>query len=276
MNKAELVRRLAKHIEEGRPLACATIVATEGSVPRETGAKMLVFGDGAIEGTIGGGPLEAMTIDYSLKALSERKTLKKTIELTPKKTAMYCEGKVEILIEVFVQDLKIVILGGGHIGEKLSGLCGTLGIAHVVVDDRKEFAVREKFPKAMKVILGKPDASLKDLHIDEKSFIVIVTRCHSLDISCLASAMKTKACYIGMIGSRSKVGEFFSMLHKKGLYPEKDERVHAPVGLDTGGKAPGDIALSILAEINKIRNGTSGLHLRDTVSFKRKKVLAKT
>jgi xanthine dehydrogenase accessory factor len=106
--------------------------------------------------------------------------------------------------------------------------------------------------------------------VDSKTYIVIVTRGHALDGECLERALKTDAAYIGMIGSASKVPFIYKTLNKKGLHPETDTRVYAPVGLDVGGKTPGEIAISVLAEILKLSNSRSGAHMRLPISTKKR------
>ncbi|MFA6004335.1 MAG: XdhC family protein, partial [Elusimicrobiota bacterium] len=131
-----------------------------------------------------------------------------------------------------------------------------------VADEREEFANRERFPQASRILVERPDRAVKSADVDAKTYVIIVTRGHALDHECLAAALKTRAAYIGMIGSRSKVPSAFRALNRKGLHPEKDKRVFAPIGLDCGGKSPGAIAISVLAEVLAVHNGRTGRHMR--------------
>ncbi len=246
----------------GKPTALVTVTGCSGSAPREVGAKMLVFAEGGSSGTIGGGRLEAQALEDALEALEAGGPRRVSYELEPKALGMYCGGKVEVFIDVFAEALRLVILGAGHVGEKTAALAAFLGIPHWVADDRPEYANSRRFPQARGVLAGQPDGALKSLGVDSRTAIVIVTRCHGFDLRCLAAALSTQAFYVGMIGSRAKVERLFALCERRGLDPASDPRVHAPIGLDLGGEAPAEIALSILAEILRLKNKATGEPLR--------------
>ena len=128
-------------------------------------------------------------------------------------------------------------------------------------DDRKEFANAERFPGARAIINEAPHRAVETAAPDKDTYAVILTRGHALDRECLEAMLKTPAAYIGMIGSGEKVREIFRLLGEKKVYPLKDKRVHAPVGLNLGGKTPGEIAVSVLAEIMKLHYKRDGAHM---------------
>ena len=258
MTHPELMQALSERLAAGLPAALATVTGSTGSAPREIGAKMLVFPDGRILGTIGGGRLEAQVIENAVLGLREGKPRRNSYELEPKGLGMYCGGTVEVFIDVFTETLKLVILGGGHVGEKTAALAAFLGVPHWVVDDRPEFAAAARFPHARQVLLDQPSSALKGLHLDSNTAIAIVTRCHGFDLRCLVAALATPAFYIGMIGSRSKVARLFDLCERRGLEPTLDARVHAPIGLDLGGRTPETIALAIMAEVLRVRHSATG------------------
>ena len=257
------VKLFAEAIESGANAALVTIISAEGSSPRDCGAKMIVYENGSIAGTVGGGTLEALCIKEAVKAVKEGFGRKAQFSLTPGKTGMLCMGKVEVFIDVYKAELNILILGAGHVGQKVAQAASMAGIPYKVADERDEFANRERFPDVSEIILKTPDKAVKTAGPDDKTYVVIVTRGHILDKECLKNAMKTKAAYIGMIGSSSKVPVIFKNLNKKGLHPEKDKRVFSPIGLNCGGKSPGAIAVSVLAEILKVHHKKDGLHMRE-------------
>ncbi|OGS05825.1 MAG: hypothetical protein A3G41_07905 [Elusimicrobia bacterium RIFCSPLOWO2_12_FULL_59_9] len=262
MGQEDLIEKLSAAVKAGRPAALVTVIAVGGSAPREPGAKMLVYEDGAIEGTVGGGRFEAMAAEAAQDALKQRAPAKKKFELEPQSLGMYCGGWVEVFIDVFFEPLRLVILGGGHVAEQLGSLAAVTGVPYVVVDDRPEFASRRRFPQAREIIVGQPSEILGRMSVNEETYVVIVTRCHGFDMRCLVAALPTTAPYIGMIGSRTKIERLFALLERRDLDPYNDPRVHAPIGLDLGGKDPKSVALSILAEIFKVKNGAAGGHLR--------------
>jgi xanthine dehydrogenase accessory factor len=252
------MKALSERLAAGLPCALITVTGSTGSTPREIGAKMLVFPNGTTLGTIGGGRLEAQAIEDSVGALKGGKPLNRSYELEPQELGMYCGGTVDVFIDVFTETLKLVILGGGHVGEKTAALAAFLGIPHWVVDDRPDYATRARFPAARQVIVDQPSSALQSLHPDANTAIAIVTRCHGFDLRCLVAALPTPAFYIGMIGSRTKIKRLFDLCERRGLEPGADARVHAPIGLDIGGRTPEVIALSIMAEIVRARNGATG------------------
>lgn len=263
MTPTELATRLAERLRQGAPAALVTVTATSGSAPREPGAKMLVFPDGTIAGTIGGGRLEAQAIADAVAALAEGKPRTVSYELEPQKLGMYCAGQVSVFIDVFCEPLRLLILGAGHVGEKVAALSAFLGVPYAVVDDRAELATAERYPHARRIAVGHPDDALKRLDVDERTAIVIVTRCHGFDLRCMVAALGTRAFYIGMIGSATKTRRLFELCRRRDLDPAEDPRVHAPIGLDLGGRTPEAIALSILSEILMVQNSATGRPLRD-------------
>ncbi len=262
MTPAEIMRTLSERLAQGLPTALATVTATSGSAPREAGAKMLVYPDGKSLGTIGGGRLEAQVTSDALEALKLGQPSAKSYALEPKSLGMYCQGSVEVFIDIFAEKLKLVILGAGHVGEKTAALAAFLGVPHWLVDDRPDYACRSRFPLARQVICDEPASALKSLAVDSDTAVAIVTRCHGFDLRCLIAALACPAFYIGMIGSRDKTRRLFDLCERRGLDPAIDGRLHAPIGLDLGSDTPETIALSIMAEIFQVRHGRSGKPLK--------------
>jgi xanthine dehydrogenase accessory factor len=225
---------------------------------------MLVYADGAIEGTVGGGSIEALTIKQAVACIKKGEGGKFIFDLKPGgNTGMICMGKMEVFIDVYVNPFKVLILGGGHVGVKIAEACLLAGYPYIVADDRKEFANAERFPGALDIINEAPHKAVGLANTGKDTYAVIVTRGHSLDKECLEAVMRTDAAYIGMIGSKDKVGEIFRQLGKKKLYPLKDKRVYSPIGLNLGGKSPGEIAVSVLSEIMKVHYGRDASNMRD-------------
>jgi xanthine dehydrogenase accessory factor len=266
-----LIKLLSEAIDSGTSAAFVTVISVGGSTPREAGAKMLVYADGRIEGTVGGGSIEAMTIKQAVACVKSGEGGKFVFDLKPGgNTGMICMGKMEVYIDVYKNPLKVLILGGGHVGVKIAEACRLAGYPFLVADDRGEFANPERFPGALEIINEAPHKAVALAAPDADTYAVIVTRGHALDRECLEAVMRTPAAYIGMIGSKDKVGEIFRLLAKKKLYPLKDARVHSPIGLNLGGKTPGEIAVSVLAEIIKVHYKRDGAHMRDVKTNKTK------
>jgi xanthine dehydrogenase accessory factor len=260
-----LLESAGRAIDAGEPVALVTVVDAVGSAPREIGAKMIVHRDGRIEGTIGGGTLEALAIREALRAIEERKPRRTRFNLGasgPRSIGMFCGGEVEVFADVLLAPRRLVLLGAGHVSERLARVADVLGLPYAVADDREELASADRFPFAGRRIVGPLPDAIDDLAIDSASYVIIVTRCHQIDMECLARLLGSPAPYIGMIGSVTKVRQVFRRLAKRGIDAAADPRVFAPVGLSLGSSEPGAIAISIAAEVLKVAHGASGVHLR--------------
>jgi xanthine dehydrogenase accessory factor len=160
---------------------------------------------------------------------------------------------MEVLLEPIFSEPTVYIFGAGHVSQQLAPLAKRVSFKVVVIDDREMFANRERFPEADEVIVSEFEKSFDHLNIDECSYIVIVTRGHLYDGFVLEQAVKTNARYIGMIGSRKKIQTLYQNLIKKGISKETLNRVCAPIGLDINSETPEEIAVSIVAELIKVR-----------------------
>ena len=238
--------------EDGKSAAVATIIGTKGSTPREVGAKMLIQEDGKILGTIGGGCIEAEVWQEAMKIIKEATPRTVHFDLTGKKaedSGMICGGVMDIYIEPIIPNPRVYIFGGGHVSLAVSKMSKMVGFEVVVLDDRPQFANRDRFPETEEVIAEEFEFSLPKLRVNRSSYLVIVTRGHAYDQEVLEWAVKTEARYLGMIGSRRKIQMVYASLKEKGVPAEKLERVHAPIGLDIGALTPEEIAVSIVAEM---------------------------
>ncbi len=254
--------RICELMKRAREFAVATIVSASEGSPRKSGTKIIVFSDGNAEFTIGGGLLEEETIKKCTEAIRKKKNEKIKIEFQEEKSGMLCGGEAEIFIEVYKMQEKTIIFGGGHIGMALSKLLDVLAMPYMVVDDRKEYADKERFPNACKVVVSDYGKVKQNISVQENSYCVIVTHGHKGDKDVLSTLINSPAKYIGMIGSKNKIQKVFGQLKGEGLNIT-DSRIYSPVGLDIGGETPEEIALAILAEIIKIKYNSTGKSLRD-------------
>lgn len=152
----------------------------------------------------------------------------------------------------------VFIFGGGHISLQTAALAALVDFRVVVVDDRQEFASARRFPMADEVHCRPFAGACQELKIGPQSFVVIVTRGHTWDSTVLAEVLRTEAAYIGMIGSRRKRDTVFELMLKQGFSRADLARVHSPIGLDIGAETPEEIAISIIAELIKVRAGLAG------------------
>ena len=144
---------------------------------------------------------------------------------------------------------ELVVVGAGHVGAALARLAGHVGFAVTVLDDRATFANPVRLPEAHAIRVGDPRATLAEMAPRRDRYVVLVTRGHRLDAECLEIALGMDLVYLGMIGSRRRVGRIREWLQGRGAPRERVERVHAPIGLAIGAETPAEIAVSILAEM---------------------------
>jgi xanthine dehydrogenase accessory factor len=258
MDLFEEVIRLRR---EGKRGVMATIVHTNGSIPSFESSRMLVREDGSIVGTIGGGCVEAEVWAAAkdvLKAEMPRKMIFNLNNEASYDNGLICGGTLEVFVEPILPMPTLFIFGGGHVSMALAQTSHTAGFAIGVVDDREQFANRERFPMAREIYTTFDDAFAK-IQPNASSYLVIVTRGHRDDMRVLGWAVATDARYIGMIGSKRKVLSVYQALEREGVPAEKFGRVHAPVGLEIGALTPEEIAISIAAELIAVRRGATGL-----------------
>ena len=232
--------------QKGGSAVLATLVSVDGDFPKGEGSKVLIKPSGEKVGSLLGG------VELEKKILREGEAQLK--EKKPKVLVFRHEDrKMEVLLEPVFSEPTIYIFGGGHISEQLAPLAKKVHFKVVVVDDREMFANRERFPEADEVIVSEFEKCFDQLNIDDSSYIIIVTRGHLYDGFVLEQAVKTNARYIGMIGSKKKIKTLYEILVKKGVSKETLNRVHAPIGLDINSETPEEIAVSIVAELIKVK-----------------------
>jgi xanthine dehydrogenase accessory factor len=267
----EFHERLGRYLEEGRPFVVATIVAARGSTPRKTGTRMIVHEDGAIDFTLGGGPFEALVIEDAKETLRSGEPSIKAYRFLPageNATGMTCGGEVEVFLEPHRRAPRVLIFGGGHVALPLAKLARTVGFRVTVVDDRKEFATRERFPDADEVIVAEGGYVRRDVPVETDDYVVIVTRCHQTDEVCLRRVLDDDRvpAYVGVVASRRKARVMFARLLQDGCSRERLEQVRSPVGLDIGAETTDEIAVSIIGEIVACRNQRDGKPLSEESS----------
>ncbi|NOT58652.1 MAG: XdhC family protein [Acidobacteria bacterium] len=361
---AEVYDEIARAQSSGHKLAIANIVTTAGSTPQGKGAKLVVHEDGRMQGTVGGGCVEADVWAEAKEALYENAarlcffTLRDNPDVPPDEEGMVCGGEMEVFIEVWsptfqpvltaaataehlrqaesngetlalvslltrdkqalphtphlivnaqgaivagslndqalnefaareavaliaderaelvvsaAQDmrllfeiarpaLQLVICGGGHVGQAVAKAARLLDFNVMVIDDRAEFAARDKFPDpAIKLLAMDFIEALRSLRITQATHVVIVTRGHRHDELCLQEVIDKPARYLGMIGSRRRTTTIRERLKREGVVPASLQRVHAPIGLDIGAQTPEEIAFAIMSEIILVRRGGTGV-----------------
>jgi xanthine dehydrogenase accessory factor len=234
-------------------IALCTIITTKGSTPRKVGAKMLVYEDGSIFSTIGGGDLEKKVIENALSVLKKQEAKVFKHDLLNQHD-MCCGGTVEIFIEPILKKKKLYIFGAGHTGQALAKFAVDFGFEVVLIDDRKDYINECNIAEVNKMNLSHLQA-LSLLPFDEHVFICIMTYSHPMDREILAYCIKKPFAYLGMIGSHRKVEMTKKMFVDAGVGTKADlDKIDMPMGIDIFAEGPEEIAISILAKLIEVKN----------------------
>ena len=255
-----ILEQLARAEANDEPVALCTLINTSGSTPRHEGSKMLVYPDGHILGSIGGGEVESRVIQEALTALLNGKARRLSYNMVDPQRGDpgVCGGQVEVFVEPIIPRPEIVIIGGGHVGKAVAHLAHWLGFRVAVSDDRAEFCTKDANPDADR-FFQVPMAELPHhLKITPQTYLVLTTRGMAVDVAGLPGLLESDAAYIGLIGSKRRWSMTRKALIETGIPQEKLDRVHSPMGLELNAETPEEIAVSIMAEILKYRNGGSG------------------
>jgi xanthine dehydrogenase accessory factor len=215
-----------------------------GSIP-----KMFMSSDGERIGSILG--LEELEdslfsrMDHFLSHASPETVICRDVE----------SNQLDLFIEPVTSDPVLYIFGGGHVSSRIVPIANDVGFKVIVTDDRPEIAEPANFPDAMEIHCYPFEGVMDKFDINESSYIVIMTRGHSHDKTVLSQALRTKAGYIGMIGSRRKIKIIYDKLGEEGFTDEDLGKIHSPIGIEIGAETPEEIAISIVAELIKERSG---------------------
>lgn len=258
------VARLVAEILEGRrggAAALATVIGRSGSAPQIVGAKLLLLDDGTLVGTVGGGAIEAQVVDACRVTLREERPRRVQAHLV-RDLGMCCGGAMEVFVEHVRAQTRLFVIGAGHVAQALVPIAVAASFRVTVLDDREELLDHPSFAgvRAEPYDVDELDDAIGDLQ--DHDCLLIVTRDHARDEQALAALLRRPHAYLGMIGSRRKVHAILRRIvhreRQQGRGVPDLSRVHAPVGLALGGRTPGEIAVSIVAELVACRRGGSG------------------
>jgi xanthine dehydrogenase accessory factor len=242
----------------------ALIVPVSGS-PELVGKRVVVRqakgGAKSLVGSFGDVDLDAAALALGTTRLEERRTSKEGVHELTSTTG----PTIQVYVEAHHPHPDLVIVGAGHIAQPMCSVGSAMGFRVIVVDDRPDFATRERFPEADRVVRVDFTDPFASVPIHSTSHVVLVTRGHKYDFECLRHLLKTEVepPYVGMIGSRRRIRAAFSQLQGEGMPKDRLSRVRAPVGLDIGAETPVEIAVAVAAEIILQWRGGTGAPLAE-------------
>ena len=223
----------------------ATVIEGPG-----VGATLVVRDDGAESGALPAALDRALVVEQARSALA--RALSASIEVPAP------GGAAKVFLEVFPRRPTLVIFGGVHVAAALVPLAKALGYRTVVADGREAFLTRERFPEADELVLGWPAEAFARVGIDSATYVCLLSHDPKFDEPAMEIALRSKAAYVGAIGSRKTQAMRRERLRAAGFTEAELSRLRGPIGLDLGGRQPVETALAILAEITATRYGRSG------------------
>jgi xanthine dehydrogenase accessory factor len=249
----EIFNTLRTVIEQDIPAVLCIVTETTGSTPRKAGSKMLVFQDGTIKGTIGGGSVEFQAIQDALRIICTGTPFLKQFHLE-EDLKMQCGGTMKIYFEPIGCLPKLYIFGGGHIGKALAGYASGLGFRPFVFDQRDGIFDEWNIP-GVETQNGDFPQIIDSLTFDINTYIAIVTHKHDFDETVLLACIQRDYAYLGMIGSKRKVAEIRKNALENHSIPEAQLlKVDMPIGLPFAAETPAEIAISIVAKMIDVKN----------------------
>jgi xanthine dehydrogenase accessory factor len=247
--------RVAHSIEEGEPVAVATIVRG----PQFVGRHLVVRPD-RTEGSLGTHQLDAAVHEDAVGMLAGGVTGIRHYDPPGERTD---EG-LDVFVACYSPPSRMLVFGAIDLAAALVRVGKILGYRVTVCDARPVFATSLRFPEADEVVVDWPHRWLERQRVDESTVIAVLTHDLKFDIPALTVALRTTASYVGAMGSRRTHEDRLVHLKEAGLTDEELSRLHSPIGLDLGARTPEETAISIAAEIIQARRGGSGRRLADT------------
>jgi xanthine dehydrogenase accessory factor len=242
------------------PGVIATVVGRGGSAPQVLGAKLLYFGPEEVLGTVGGGAIEQVVLDACETVLKSGRPQTVSKDLM-RDLGMCCGGQMEVFVERVQARLRLHLVGAGHVAQAVAQVAVVAGYEVHVYDDRDPLLEHAAFVDSTVHSAEADEVSRKIATGDARDAFLIMTRDHLLDEQALADVVLLPHAYVGMIGSRRKVYRVFARMlrrfDERGLTRPDMSKVRAPIGLDLGGRTPGEIAVSVMAELLAARHGGS-------------------
>jgi xanthine dehydrogenase accessory factor len=254
------VERLAELSGSGMPFVCVTMVQAVGSTPQDAGSKMLVTSEGLVTGTVGGGRVEYKAIEHARHMLSQPANQISPTELVEwnlkRDVGMTCGGTVKLFFEAYNHcDWRIVVFGAGHVASAVVASLSQLDCHVTCIDSRAEWLERvPTHSRLRKIHAEEPRTLVTELPAD--AFVICMTMGHATDRPILEEIFRQSRTFpfLGVIGSKAKRAVLLKELAAAGIPPEQADDFHCPIGLNIGTNQPGEIAVSVVAQLIQERD----------------------
>ena len=254
----EIMKKVVQNQQEGVAFVLATIVQAVEKTPGRSGFKLISYEDGSFEGTVGGGKLEQVVLQECARIHRSAKNALLEFELTETSEGigMVCGGTAKVFLEYYPPARKVYIFGAGHLCRSLVPLLHSIGFYIVVIDNREDFASKDRIPEANLIVAMDYLKYLEAFHPAENDAVIIFTHGHMHDYDVLEALCRRNlpVRYIGMIGSKIKVKQALDKIRSLPVEGNLIDEIHAPIGLNIGKSTTQEIAIAIAAEILAVYN----------------------
>jgi xanthine dehydrogenase accessory factor len=256
-NGTDIAGAVLEAVVHKRLAATVTVVSRSRGLPVALGEKLLIVDGKVRTGGFQWDALQARVLADAPEVVATGGSQSRTyrFEIDDPATGVATAGQVGVFFDLALPKPTLVVVGAGHVAVPIAQVGRLLDFEVVVIDDRPSFANAERFPDADRIIVDDFATALDGIEITPSTSVVLVTRAHTHDVHALRKIVRKPAGYIGMIGSRRRVYAVFKLLRDEGVPLEDLLRVHAPIGLDIKTETPGEIAVSVGAELLKARRG---------------------
>ncbi len=255
MRPSDAAEHIVAALSGGPPVAEVVIVSSIARAT-EVGDRLLVWEDRRL-GSTGETDVDREIERIAREALRSRKPASAKLEAA--------EGLISVFVEPHHPPAELVIVGAGHIARPLCRMGAMLGFRVTILDDRPGFATRERFPEADRLLKADFSDPFREVVLGSGTHLILVTRGHKYDYEALKDVLQrgVDLAYIGMVGSQRRVRAALEQLVKEGIPATRLASVFAPIGLDIEAETPEEIAISIAAELIRVRRGGTGAYMRD-------------
>lgn len=240
-----LYRQLTDCLESRQLAALATVVEGPG-----TGNQLLIWPGGQTLGDLGAPRLNQRAAIYGEQVIPIFSSGRKTFQVDSE--------TVDVFFEVLAPPPKLVVVGAVHVAIALVELARQLGFETIVIDPRGVFATEDRFDAADRLIKSWPDEALDEVGLDESTYLVLLSHDLKIDLPALRKSLRSSVRYVGALGSNKTHQKRVVALREEGYSDEELARIHAPIGLELGGRRAEEIALSIIAQVVAVQHGATG------------------
>lgn len=272
--------------DEATPAALATVIGVTGSAPRQPGSKLAINERSEMAGSVSGGCVEGDVVEQALGVIRDgtpRLVHYGISDEMAMNVGLMCGGEIDVVIEPVTEDVvefaanaergeaverqlpltefvdraapppRLWVVGAGHVAEHVVAIGARAGFRPVVIDPRRLFAQQDRFAEA-DVRVAWPDVAFSEVRLGASDYVVVLSHDPKIDEPALLAALAGEPAYIGAIGSKKAQADRRERLLAAGVSEEQLARLHAPIGLDLGGREPGEIAVAIVAELVSVRH----------------------